>query len=206
MREGVRSEGAPRLLTVAMCLCVTLVVGMVSAVNLAIPALSASGLRPSAAQVVWVVDGYVVVFACLLIPAGALADRAGRKGTLLAGMGVFTAGCLLCAPAPHVGVLIAGRAISGVGAAAVLPTTLALLVDGVPARRRPRAVAAWAAMTGLAAVLGNVGGGAAIQYGSWRSLFWYPVPLAVAALALAWAAAPVVPRHPPPARPGQHGA
>ncbi|MEU2085605.1 MFS transporter [Streptomyces albus] len=202
MRESVRSEGAPRLLTVAMCLCVTLVVGMVSAVNLAIPALSASGLHPSAAQVVWVVDGYVVVFACLLIPAGALADRAGRKGTLLAGMGVFTAGCLLCALAPHVGVLIAGRAISGVGAAAVLPTTLALLVDGVPARRRQRAVAAWAAMTGLAAVLGNVGGGAAIQYGSWRSLFWYPVPLAVAALALAWAAAPVVARHPRPLAPG----
>lgn len=191
-----------RLLTPAMCLCVTLVVGMVSAVNLAIPALSASALRPSAAQVVWVVDGYVVVFACLLIPAGALADRAGRKGTLLCGMGLFTAGSAVCALAPHVPVLIAGRMLSGAGAAAVLPTTLALLVDGVPEARRQRAVAVWASMTGLAAVLGNLGGGAAIEYGTWRALFLCLLPLAVAALALAAYAAPVTARHPRPLAPG----
>lgn len=191
-----------RLLTCAMCLCVTLVVGMVSAVNLAVPDLSGSALHPSAAQVVWVVDGYVVVFACLLVPAGALADRAGRKGTLLCGMGVFALGCLLCAPAPHIAVLITGRALSGVGAAAVLPTTLALLVEGVPESRRRRAVGVWAAMTGLAAVLGNLGGGAAIQYGTWRSLFACVLPLALAALALAAVAAPVAPRHPRPLAPG----
>ncbi|UNT00196.1 MFS transporter [Streptomyces tubbatahanensis] len=202
MSAPTTRRGAPRLLTAAMCLCVTLVVGMVSAINLAIPALSASALRPSAAQVVWVVDGYVVVFACLLIPAGALADRAGRKGTLLSGMGVFTLGSLLCALAPHVGVLIAGRALSGAGAAAVLPTTLALLVDGVPEARRQRAVAVWASMTGLAAVLGNLGGGAAIQYGTWRSLFWCLLPLALLALALAAVAAPVTGRHPRPLAPG----
>ncbi|NDZ99752.1 MFS transporter, partial [Streptomyces sp. SID10116] len=100
----------PGPLTVAvLCLCVTLVVGMVSAVNLAVPALSRSALRPSAESVLWVVDGYVVVFACLLIPGGALADRLGRKRVLAAGMGLFTAGCALCAVAPGVGVVIAGR-------------------------------------------------------------------------------------------------
>lgn len=160
-----------------MCLCVTLVVGMVSAVNLAIPSLSAGSLHPSAASVLWVVDGYVAVFACLVVPAGAVADRMGRKGVLLTGLGVFTLGCVLAAAAPDVGVLIAGRMLSGVGAAAVLPTTLALMVTGAPDHRRSRLIALWASMTGLAAVLGNVGGGAAIQSGSWRSLFLYAAPL-----------------------------
>ncbi|MET7361182.1 MFS transporter [Streptomyces sp. NPDC005562] len=177
-----------------MCLCVTLVVGMVSAVNLAIPALSRSPLRPSAESVMWVVDGYVVVFACLLIPGGALADRLGRKRVLAAGMGLFTAGCALCAVAPGIGTVIAGRIVSGAGAAAVLPTTLALMVGGASAHRRPRLVAAWASMTGLAAVLGNVGGGAALQIGSWRALFWCVVPLSLVALALVVAFAPAPPR------------
>ncbi|MFI0785253.1 MFS transporter [Streptomyces lydicus] len=194
--------GAPRgALTLAMCLCVTLVVGMVSAVNLALPALAASALHPSAQALVWVVDGYVVVFACLLVPAGALADRRGRKGVLLCGTGVFTAGCAVCALAPGAGVLIAGRMISGAGAAAVLPTTLALLVEGRDERARRRAVAVWASMTGLAAVLGNVGGGAAVEYGGWRTLFGCAVPPALAALVLAGVVAPVGARHPRPVAP-----
>ncbi|MFF3645610.1 MFS transporter [Streptomyces sp. NPDC002564] len=178
-----------------MCLCVTLVVGMVSAVNLAIPALSRSALRPSAEAVMWVVDGYVVFFACLLVPGGALADRLGRKRVLAAGMGLFTAGCVGCAVAPDIGAVIAGRVVSGVGAAAVLPTTLALMVGGAPAHRRSRLVALWASMTGLAAVLGNVGGGAALQLGSWRALFWCVVPLAVAALVLVVVFSPAPPRY-----------
>lgn len=189
------------LTTLAMCLCVTLVIGMVSAVNLAIPDLAADALRPSAEAVVWVVDGYVVMFACLLVPAGALADRRGRKGTLLCGMAVFTLGAVICAAAPHIAVLIAGRMISGVGAAAVLPTTLALLVEGLPDQARRKAVALWASMTGLAAVLGNVGGGAAIEYGSWRTLFVCLIPLALCALLLVAAVAPVTARRPGPAAP-----
>lgn len=196
-----RPHRPPALITLAMGLCVTLVIGMVSAVNLAIPDLSADALRPSAQAVVWVVDGYVVLFACLLVPAGALADRRGRKGTLMCGMGVFTLGAVVCAAAPHITVLIAGRMISGVGAAAVLPTTLALLVEGLPDRARRKAVAVWASMTGLAAVLGNVGGGAAIQYGSWRTLFLCLIPLALCALLLVAAVAPVTARRPSPAAP-----
>ena len=182
-------------LVAAMCLCVALVVGMVSAINLGIPALSGSDLRPSADEVLWVVDGYVVVFACLLVPAGALADRCGRKGTLLWGMALFAGGSLLCAVAPHIAVVLAGRVISGAGAAAVLPTTLALLVDAVPAAARQRMIGVWASMTGVAAVLGNVGGGAAVQTGTWRALFWAAAPLGVLALALAALAAPRVARH-----------
>jgi len=182
-------------LIAAMGLCVALVVGMVSALNLGIPLLSASDLHPSAEAVVWVVDGYVAVFACLLIPAGALADRLGRKGTLLGGMTVFGLGAALCAAAPSTGVLIAGRMLSGVGAAAVLPSTLALLIAGADGHRRARRIAAWSSMTGLAAVLGNVGGGAALQTGSWRVLFAAAVPAAALAVAAAALAAPRVDRH-----------
>jgi EmrB/QacA subfamily drug resistance transporter len=200
--EAVRPGATRRRtggLTFAVCLCVTLVVGMVSAINLAIPDLTAGSLHPSAQAVLWVLDGYVVVFACLLIPAGAVADRRGRKGTLMCGLGVFLLGSALCVAAPHVGVLITGRMISGMGAAAVLPTTLALLVEGLPERRRPRAIAVWASMTGLGAVLGNVGGGAAIQYGTWRALFWWLLPLTLCALLLVAVTAPVTARHPRPA-------
>ncbi|MEV2253403.1 MFS transporter [Streptomyces sp. NPDC050147] len=200
-RRDALPHRPPALVTLAMGLCVTLVIGMVSAVNLAIPDLSADALRPSAQAVVWVVDGYVVIFACLLVPAGALADRRGRKGTLMCGMGVFTLGAVVCAAAPHVTVLIAGRMISGVGAAAVLPSTLALLVEGLPEQARRKAVAVWASMTGLAAVLGNVGGGAAIEYGSWRTLFLCLIPLALCALLLVAAVAPVTARRPSPAAP-----
>jgi predicted MFS family arabinose efflux permease len=140
------------------------------------------------------VDGYVVVFACLLVPAGACADRLGRKGTLLTGLAIFTAGTAVCAAAPTVAVLLAGRVVAGVGAAAVLPTTLALLVGAVGPARRARQVAVWASMTGVAAVLGNVGGGAAVQTGSWRALFAAAVPLALLALV---AVARVAPRPPP---------
>lgn len=189
-RSAVRRPAGARATVVVMCLCVTLVVGMVSAVNLAIPSLSAGSLHPSASAVLWVVDGYVAVFACLVVPAGAVADRLGRKGVLLTGLGVFTLGCALAAAAPDVGVLIAGRMLSGVGAAAVLPTTLALMVTGAAQEQRSRLIALWASMTGLAAVLGNVGGGAAIESGSWRSLFLCAAPLALVALVLAAVVAP----------------
>jgi EmrB/QacA subfamily drug resistance transporter len=185
--------------TFALCFCVTLVVGLVSAINLAIPDLTSGSLHPSAQAVLWVVDGYIAVFACLLVPAGAIADRRGRKGMLLGGLGVFLLGSAICAAAPEVGVLIAGRMISGIGAAAVLPTTLASLVEGLPESHRPRAIAVWASMTGLGAVLGNVGGGAAIQYGGWRTLFLGMIPLTLGALLLVAVTAPVSPRHPRPA-------
>lgn len=179
----------------ALGLCVALVVGMVSAINLAIPSLAGGDLHPSATELLWIVDGYVVVFACLLVPAGAVADRLGRKGALLCGMAVFGCGTGLCACASTVAMLIAGRVVAGVGAAVVLPSTLALLLHSATPRQRPRLIAVWASMTGIAAVLGNLGGGAAVQWGTWRTLFVASVPVAAAALGAVALAAPRVPRH-----------
>src|SRR5262249_45890985 len=115
-----------------MCACVVLVVGMVAAINLAVPMLAASSLRPSASSLVWIVDTYVIFFACLVIPGGAAGDRFGRKGVLLSGLGLFALGALLSAVAPNVTFLLVSRAITGIGAAAVLPNTLAVLLHAVP--------------------------------------------------------------------------
>ncbi len=76
-----------------MSACATMTIALVAAINLAVPKLSASTLRPSSSELLWIVDAYVLVFACLLIPAGAFGDRHGRKGALLGGLGVFTLGC-----------------------------------------------------------------------------------------------------------------
>ncbi|MGW5718797.1 MFS transporter [Amycolatopsis sp. NPDC003865] len=178
-----------------MCACVALVVGMVAAVNLAVPMLAASGLHPSAATLVWIVDTYVIVFACLVIPGGAAGDRYGRKGVLLAGLGLFAAGALLSALAPDAVVLLAGRALTGVGAAAVLPNSLAVLLHAVPPEKKAATVATWASMTGIGGVLGNVGGGLVLTSGSWRWLFAAAVPIALAGAALVARVAPVSSRH-----------
>ncbi|MFC9993934.1 MFS transporter [Nocardia sp. NPDC127526] len=182
------------LLTV-MCACVALVVGMVAAINLAVPMLAASALHPSASALIWIVDTYVICFACLVIPGGAAGDRFGRKGVLLIGLLLFAAGALLSAVAPNVAVLLAGRAITGVGAAAVLPNTLAILLHAVPADRKAATIATWASMTGIGGVAGNAGGGAVLTSGSWRWLFAAAVPLALLLAALAARIAPVSARH-----------
>jgi len=163
---------------------VILVIGMVAAVNLVIPKLQASSLNPSVPATAWIVDSYTLVFACLLVPAGALGDRFGRKRGMLIGLGVFAAGSAMAALAPSVTVLMCGRALSGVGAALVLPATLAVTIARLEPAGRRRAVALWSGLTGIGGVAGNLGGGLAVDYGGWRALFWAGVPIALAAAAL----------------------
>ncbi|WP_329561232.1 MFS transporter [Kitasatospora sp. NBC_01266] len=194
-RERPSRPFSPRSLLAVMCACTVLVVGMVAAINLAVPMLAASALHPSASALIWIVDTYVIVFACLVIPGGAAGDRFGRKGVLLAGLLLFAVGALISATAPDLALLLAGRAITGVGAAAVLPNTLAVLLHAVPAERKGATIATWASMTGIGGVVGNVGGGAVLSSGSWRWLFAAAVPVALLLAALAGRVAPVSPRH-----------
>ncbi|MFE6833967.1 MFS transporter [Streptomyces sp. NPDC057705] len=177
----------------ALCACVLVAQGMVAAVNLLIPQLAASDLHPDPGELLWSVDAYVIVFAALLIPAGALGDRYGRKGALLAGLGLFAAGGAASALAQAPAVLIAGRGVCGAGAALIMPATMSVLVHLSPPERRGRALATWTLSAGLGGLAGNVGGGLAGEYLTWRALFWAVVPLA-ALLALAVARA--VPRTP----------
>jgi len=161
-----------------MSACVVVVVAMVAAINLALPKLSGSSLAPSSTELLWIVDAYILVFGCMLIPAGALGDRIGRKGVLLAGLSVFATGCLISAAAPTVAILLAGRVVTGLGAALVMPATLSLLLQVTPAERKPHAIATWTAATGAAGALGNLGGGLILQWAPWQGLFLVVAPIA----------------------------
>ncbi|MFF3427867.1 MFS transporter [Streptomyces sp. NPDC002602] len=191
-----RAAAAPVLTRPALlvlCACVLVAQGMVAAVNLLIPQLAASTLLPTPDQLLWAVDAYVIVFAALLIPAGALGDRHGRKGALLAGLGLFAAGGALSALAGDPAVLIAGRGLCGAGAALIMPATMSVLVHLSPPEQRGRALATWTLSAGLGGLAGNVGGGLAGEFLTWRALFWAVVPLAAL---LALAVARTVPRTP----------
>ncbi|MFJ6613932.1 MFS transporter [Streptomyces sp. NPDC091289] len=179
----------------AMSVCTALVVGFVAAINLAVPDLAAGSLRPTSSDLLWIVDAYVVIFACLVIPAGAVGDKFGRKGVLLTGLGIFAFGALVSAVAPNVAVMLIGRAVTGLGAACVLPNCVAILLHATAPERRPHALAVWAAATGIGGVVGNVGGGAVLNVGSWRSLFLTVALVALCCLAWAARSAPRSARH-----------
>ncbi len=190
-----RSAGPPRAVLLAMCACIMVAQSMVAAINLAIPLLAASSLDPSAAELLWAVDAYVIAFAALLIPAGAIGDRYGRKGALLAGLGLFAAGALTSALAAHPAELIVGRAVSGAGAALIMPATMSILVQLSPdVRTRASALAAWTLSLGLGGALGNIGGGLLQQYLPWQALFWVMVPAGLGLLVLVAAVTPKTPR------------
>jgi EmrB/QacA subfamily drug resistance transporter len=155
-------------------------------VNVAFETISRD-LRAGASGLAWVLNAYSLTFAAMLIPAGRLADRYGRRRVFLLGVAGFTVFSGLCGFAPDPAVLIAGRALQGLFAALVVPTALALLLHAVSPARRPIAVATQAAMGAAAAAVGPTTGALLIEYGSWRWVFLVNVPIGVlVALAGRW--------------------
>lgn len=190
------AQALPRSLLVVLCACVALAQSMVAAVNLLIPRLAAGALHPTPDQLLWAVDAYVVVFAGLLIPAGALGDRYGRKHALLAGLAVFALGAGVSAAAPGMDWLIAGRALCGAGAALLMPATLSLVVQLTAPAERGRALAAWTLSIGLGGLAGNLAGGLAGQFLGWRVLFAVMPVLAAVLARLAAVRVPHTARNP----------
>ena len=134
----------------------------------------------------WVVNSYSLVFASLMLFAGSLGDRLGRKQLMIAGIVVFCAGSVMCALAPGIGWLVGGRAVMGIGAAASEPGTLSVIRHMYPDRQqRARALGAWAAVSGLSLALGPVIGGLLVAVGDWRTVFWFNLALGVVLLAFA---------------------
>ncbi|WP_229415748.1 MFS transporter [Pseudoduganella armeniaca] len=156
----------------------------VTAVNTALSDISAD-LHVPLAGLVWVVDGYTLTFAALLLAGGALADRIGAKQAYQAGLLVFLAGSLGCALAPSGTLLVAARLLQGVGAALFMPSSLSLLAQSsTDERARARMFAIWSALVSAAATVGPLAGGLLVHLFGWRSIFWLNVPLGLAALAL----------------------
>ena len=146
----------------------------------------------------WVVNGYALAFASLMLTFGTLGDLFGRKRIMVGGVAVFCVGSVMAALAPDVHVLVAGRVLMGVGAAASEPGTLSMIRHLYPdARLRARALGVWAAVSGLALALGPVIGGALAGLWSWRAVFWFNVFFGLVALA---AAVVVLPEHADPQR------
>ncbi|HET6864900.1 MAG TPA: MFS transporter, partial [Solirubrobacteraceae bacterium] len=139
-------------------------------VNVALPAIRSS-LHGSLADEQWVVEAYLLTLASLLLLGGSLGDVLGRKRVFTAGLLGFGACSLACAFAPSSPVLIAARGLQGMAGALLVPSTLALIVDYFPADERAGAIGTWTAWTGVAVVIGPLGGGALVQAASWRWIF-----------------------------------
>src|SRR5262245_61145262 len=152
-----------------MCLSLA-VIGLDNTVlNVAIPSLIRD-LGATTSQIQWIVDGYTLVFAGLLLTAGSIGDRFGRKGALAAGLAIFTVGSAASAFATSATMLIFTRAFMGIGGALIMPATLSLLTNVFhDPRERGRAIGVWAAVAGASAGIGPDGGGLLLAHSSWGS-------------------------------------
>ncbi|MCF6522473.1 MFS transporter [Streptomyces sp. JJ36] len=170
--------------TVLVVLCASLLLVAVDAtvLHVAVPAVSGD-LRPSSVQLLWIVDAYPLVCASLLILFGTLGDRVGRRRVLLLGYGIFALASALAAYAPTPEVLVAARALLGVGGAMIMPATLSILRQVFPDRReRAVAVGVWSAVAAVGAAVGPLVGGLLLEHFWWGAVFLINLPLMAAAL------------------------
>ena len=166
-----------------LCLSLVLVVAAVSSINVAIPSIRAQ-LHPTDTQLLWIVDIYAVVFAGLLLPAGALGDKFGRKGALQCGLTIFGIAAVLSSQAGSPNVLLIFRFVMGIGAALIMPSTLSLLTSVFPPHERPKAIAVWAGFAGAGGVIGTLLGGFVLTHFWFGSVFFVSVLIAFVALVM----------------------
>ncbi|HSY15176.1 MAG TPA: MFS transporter [Jatrophihabitantaceae bacterium] len=169
---------------VAICLGTFMLLVDVTIVNVALPDM-ARELGTSFSSLQWVVDAYALTLAALLMGIGSIADIVGHRRAYVTGLAVFAVSSLACGLAPDAGLLIAARAVQGVGGAAMFATTFALLNSSYQGRDRGTAYGIWGAVTGASAAVGPIIGGLLTQGLTWRWIFFVNLPVSVAAIALA---------------------
>jgi EmrB/QacA subfamily drug resistance transporter len=147
-------------------------------VNIAFPELAKDFAGTSLPSLSWVLNAYAIVFAALLVPAGRIADRIGRKRVFVSGLLTFAAASALCALAPSIPFLVAARVLQAAGGALMIPTTLGLILPAFPLEQRTLAIGIWSAVGGVAAALGPPIGGLLVQL-SWRWIFVVNVPIGI---------------------------
>jgi EmrB/QacA subfamily drug resistance transporter len=168
-----------------LCLSLLVIVVDNSILNVAVPTLSKPkpvGLGATNSQLQWMIDSYTLVFAGLLLTAGSLGDRFGRRGALQFGMAVFGIGSIASALAHTPNQLIFTRGVMGIGGAFIMPATLSIITNVFPPEERGRAIAMWAAIAGVAIALGPISGGFLLEHFYWGSIFMVNIPIVAVAL------------------------
>src|SRR5437660_5738212 len=177
-----------RLVLLALCAAALIINVDVTIVNVALPSLVRE-LGATTTNLQWIVAAYTLVFAALILAAGSVSDRVGRKGVLLLGLGVFGLGSLAGALSTSASELVVARAVMGIGAAGIFPSTLSLIANVFTERgERAKAIGLWGATTGIGVATGPIVGGWLLERFWWGSVFAFMVPLAIVVAALvAWA-------------------
>lgn len=194
--EGIDPVDYERRWKTLAVLCASLIIVIVgnTVLNVALPTLqlgeAEGGIGASQTDVQWIVDAYALVFAGLLFTAAALGDRFGRKGALQAGLVIFGLGSVLGAVAGDVTMLIVSRAVMGIGAALVMPSTLSILTNVFPTRERAKAIAIWAGISGAGAAIGPVASGFLLEHYWWGSVFLVNIPIILGALVAGYVLVP----------------
>ncbi|HEY7476960.1 MAG TPA: MFS transporter, partial [Actinomycetota bacterium] len=183
---GFEGDNAREKVIVLLTMCFALAMVMLdnTVVNVALPKISEE-LGAGVSGLQWIVDGYVLALASLLLTGGIIGDRYGRKKTFLAGLAIFTLASFACGVSQDTGQLIVARAIQGVGAALLLPGTLSIITVTFPPHERAKAIGLWAGMSGLALALGPTVGGLMVEHLGWQSIFFLNVPIGIVALFVA---------------------
>ena len=181
--EGVPDARQRRTILIAVCVALMAVIASVSGLNVAQPDLAVA-FDASQSTVLWIINLYTLSLAALLLPLGAIGDRFGRKPMLLAGLTVFGVASAAAGLAPSTEVMLAARLFSGVGAAMIMPITLAVITSTFPKEERGRAIGVWTGVAGGGGVLGMFLSAALVDAVSWRWLFVLPIALVVVALAM----------------------
>jgi EmrB/QacA subfamily drug resistance transporter len=170
--------------TLAVLALSLLIIGLDNTIlNVALPTLQRD-FSASGSDLQWMVDSYLLVFAGLLLPLGALGDRIGRKKTLAAGLAIFGLGSVAAALSGSVTAMIVSRGVMGIGGALIMPSTLSIVTDVFPEEERGKAIGVWSGMAAIGIGLGPALGGALVEYASWQWVFIVNVPVVIAALAL----------------------
>ncbi|HEV2260316.1 MAG TPA: MFS transporter, partial [Streptosporangiaceae bacterium] len=177
-------RGNPWAVLVAVSLGFFMTLLDLTIVNIAIPDMIAR-LHASLDGVLWVINAYALVLAVVLITAGRLGDLIGQRAMFILGIALFTAASAACGLAPGPGWLIAFRAVQGLGAAVLMPQTLAILTRVFPPQRRGAAFGVWSAVGGVATIAGPTLGGLLVTAFDWRYIFFVNLPVGAAVIALA---------------------
>ena len=183
--SAAAGENPRRYLILAICTLSVLMVTMDgSIVNVALTVLR-TDLHASVSGLQWIIDGYVLMLASTVMLSGSIADRVGRRRVFLTGLATFTAFSALCSAAPNTGLLIAFRALQGLGGSMLTPVAMSIVINVfTEPRERARAMGLWGISQGISIALGPIIGGVLIDTLGWRSIFWINVPVGIIAIAL----------------------